>query len=381
MKLPGPIPRLAILLALFALTLSGCQPNSPGISIVTPNDDIQFDGLSQECFDSVVRIRNRQGTGCGSAVRYLRNNSPVDSIDEATHVEIETNRHVALDTGHQNVVDVWSGGTPVASERTTTHESWFENQVGKDIATIRVPLQQLGGPMPVVPTTPYGKMFVEPGGMVFSVGCSDGRHPRARCGSILKIENGLIYSLPVSIGGDSGGPLFAWSVDRQRFEAVGRTAWAIRTERGWVCLSMTSDRIHDIRSKRVSDQNWQLPEGAVPLSELGNICSTALPLGAIRCDELTNGCNCDRATPTNAEPELMEVVRRPGWLFPKDGEYTPPKPRIGKGVLFYRLVRITYVGAILIVLIVLYVGPTLLTPLSYNWPYLAAIKLWGLLKK
>lgn len=379
--------RLSVAVVLSLFIVSGCnrietEPEQPEIVA------IDFDGLSQDCFDASVRVRSKNSIGSASAIKYLllKDNkvSEVDSVLQATHVEFETNRHVAGDRGTQHVIDVWYDGKLVSSVRCQTDDSWFQSGVSKDIATIVVPLETLGGAMPVVPDAPYGEAGISSGSKIFTVGCSDGRTPRARCGEVLKVENGLVYYLPQSISGDSGSSVFAYSQAREKWEVVGRTAWAIKTERGWVGLAMTSDRIADIRSGRVAAGNYELPEGAVPLGEAGD----ELPFGAVTCDEIKHV-----ALEQSQEPEPLEVSQRSGrWRFPirrEDiRERSPKTERIrdwsilgGVADFIRSLVRFAFVTAIVLLLVGLYIAPTILTPLKYNWPIVAVQQLLTLFRK
>lgn len=380
-----PIKIFCSVVLLFA-ALVGCDVE-PQLTQPQSIDAGEFDGLSQACFDSVVRIRNRQGTGCGNATAYYRDGELVELASEATHVEIESNRHVAMDRGADQIVDVWYGGDLVASKRTKTDQSWFHATQSKDIATILISLEQLGGPLAVIPAAPYGE-DVQEGDKIWTVGCSDGRHPRARCGNVLSVRNGLIYYDPKSIGGDSGGPVFKWSIDRQRFERVGRTAWAIKEGNRWVGLAMTQSRVDDIRSGRVSDGNWELPEGAVMLSTM-----FALPTGAVAPEDLQDGCKCDECNPpTRAEPVPMQCKMRPGWVFPiADGNPVDGRAALGRrgpvrraignfGAGIFGLVRYAFWLVVLAVVLAVYIGPTILTPLKYDWPFKALQAVWSLLR-
>ena len=303
---------------------------------------------------------------------------PVYSVLDATHVEFETNRHVAGDRGTPHVLDVWFEGDLVASVNCKTSESWFEQGVAKDLATIVISLEKLGGPMPVIPLAPYDSNSLTQGDMLFSIGCSDGRHPRARCGNVIKIENGLVYYSPESIPGDSGSAIYRFSPERGVWETVGRTAWAIKsskTSSGWIGLAMSSDRIHDIKSGRVSSASWELPEGAIPVSAITK--TLKLPEGAIRLDRLHNvGL---RYQDENPEPlEVVNTVHR--WKFPfkrRDVE-EPATNRIrplrnwnlfsGVADFFKSLFRYALITALILIGVGLYIAPTMLTPLSYDWP-------------
>lgn len=369
------------------LCFAGCKqdgkPTADEPAVVVED----FDGLSQDCFDSSVRVRSRNSIGSASAVAYLKQvgdqRSTVDSILDATHVEFETNKHVAGTRGTNHVLDVWFEGDLVASVKCKTDDSWFESGIAKDIATIVIPVKTLGGAMPIVKPAPYGQANVSAGDKVFMVGCSDGRHPRARCGNVLKIENGLIYYLPQSIGGDSGSAVFAYSKEREEWNVVGRTAWAIQIDGRWVGLAMTSDRVDDIRSGRVSAGDFKLPTGAVPISRM----NLALPAGAIPCDQIKE---------TNAkqdqDPQPLEVVNRRRWRFPIQRDDIRTKPErpsrsrdwsiLGGVADFIRsLIRFAFATAIVLLLVGLYIAPTILTPLKYDWPIVAVKQLLALFRK
>ena len=366
--------RFVLILVLSVSIVSGCKTD-----VTNPEDTIdavsEFDGLAQDCFDASVRIRSRNSIGSASAVRYLRTVdstvSTVDSVLDATHVEFETNRHVAGDRGTRHVVDVWYEGKLVSSVNCQTDDSWFESGISKDIATIVVSLETLGGAVPIVPSAPYGEADLKAGEKIFTVGCSDGRVPRARCGSILQVSNGLIYYIPKSISGDSGSAVFKYSSQRDAWEVVGRTAWAMQVDGRWIGLAMTSDRVADIRAGRVSAGNFDLPEGAVSLS---TICSS-LPEGAVTCDQVKHVAMQDETE----LPKRLEVSRQRKWRFPIRGEDIRQKPdrqnRIrewsilgGIADFFRSLIRFAMWAAIIMAVLAAWVAPTILTPLKYDWP-------------
>ena len=363
-----------VLIAVMSIAISGCSgekldTEAPSVPV------LEFDGLAQDCFDASVRIRSRNSIGSASAVRYLKNVdstvSPVDSVLDATHVEFETNRHVAGDRGTRHVVDVWYEGELVSSVNCQTDDSWFESGISKDIATIVVSLETLGGAVPIVPTAPYGEADLKAGEKIFTVGCSDGRVPRARCGSILQVSNGLVYYLPKSISGDSGSAVFKYSSERDAWEVVGRTAWAMQVDGKWIGLAMTSDRVADIRAGRVAAGNFDLPEGAVPLS----VACGGLPEGAVTCDQIKH-VNLQQETEL---PKRLEVSRQRRWRFPIRGEDIRQKPDrpnrmrewtiLGGVADFFRsLIRFAMWAAIIMAVLAAWVAPTVLTPLKYDWP-------------
>lgn len=363
-----------VLIAVMSIAIAGCSEEkldteAPSIPV------LEFDGLAQDCFDASVRIRSRNSIGSASAVRYLKTVdstvSTVDSVLDATHVEFETNRHVAGDRGTRHVVDVWYEGELVSSVNCQTDDSWFESGISKDIATIVVSLETLGGAVPIVPTAPYGEADLKAGEKIFTVGCSDGRVPRARCGAILQVSDGLIYYLPKSISGDSGSAVFKYSSQRDAWEVVGRTAWAMQVDGRWIGLAMTSDRVADIRAGRVSAGNFDLPEGAVSLS---TICSS-LPEGAVTCDQVKHVVMQDETE----LPKRLEVSRQRRWRFPIRGEDIRQKPErpnrmrewsiLGGIADFFRsLIRFAMWAAIIMAVLAAWVAPTILTPLKYDWP-------------
>lgn len=363
-----------VLIAVMSIAISGCSgekldTEAPSVPV------LEFDGLAQDCFDASVRIRSRNSIGSASAVRYLKTVdstvSTVDSVLDATHVEFETNRHVAGDRGTRHVVDVWYEGELVSSVNCQTDDSWFESGISKDIATIVVSLETLGGAVPIVPTAPYGEADLKAGEKIFTVGCSDGRVPRARCGSILQVSNGLVYYLPKSISGDSGSAVFKYSSERDAWEVVGRTAWAMQVDGKWIGLAMTSDRVADIRAGRVAAGNFDLPEGAVPLS----VACGGLPEGAVTCDQIKH-VNLQQETEL---PKRLEVSRQRRWRFPIRGEDIRQKPDrpnrmrewtiLGGVADFFRsLIRFAMWAAIIMAVLAAWVAPTVLTPLKYDWP-------------
>ena len=376
------------IISVLSLTLiSGCTTDEK-----SPEDTteavLEFDGLAQDCFDASVRIRSRSSIGSASAVRYLKSVdstvSTVDSVLDATHVEFETNRHVAGDRGTRHVVDVWYEGKLVSSVNCQTDDSWFESGISKDIATIVVSLETLGGAVPVVASAPYGKADIQVGEKIFTVGCSDGRVPRARCGSVLQVSDGLIYYLPKSISGDSGSAVFKYSSQRDAWEVVGRTAWAIKIDGKWIGLAMTSDRISDIRAGRVSAGSYGLPTGAVPISTIYN----ELPEGAITCDQVKH-VNLQQELEL---PKRLEVTNQRRWRFPIRGEDIREKPNrpfkdrewtiLGGIADFVKsLVKFALWLAIILVIVAAWIAPTVLSPLKYDWPVQFVKHVIGLLRK
>ena len=139
----------------------------------------------------------------------------------------------------------------------------------------------------------------------------------------------------------------------------------------WIGLAMTSDRVSDIRAGRVAAGDFELPEGAVPVSE---ICG-ALPVGAVTCDQVTHVAMQDGTE----LPKRLEVSRQRRWRFPIRGEDIRQKPDrqnrlrewtiLGGVADFFRsLVRFAMWAAIIMAVLAAWVAPTILTPLKYDWP-------------
>ena len=297
------------------------------------------DSAFQDCVDATVRIRRAAGrfTNFGSGV-------VVKETDQS--YVVVTNHHVANRRGTVNTIDVFNWGYHVASIQAATVRSWFRDGHSKDIAILNIPKSKLGGEMPVIPLSEYGKSKLKKNDRIMTAGSSDGRWTRLRVGHVLKIERGLIYYLPQSIGGDSGGPVF--SADGK--EVVGITAWAIQDQKGrWVGLAMTADRVNDIMSGRVTGNDFFLPKGAVPITEL----SLELPPGAVRPDEQwlcdCNGCCVKLETkPDYSHVPRLAVSRtwnqengcpdgkceipkdRPGWRKPGTAPWKQQTPEAAK---------------------------------------------------
>lgn len=324
---PGLAAIAGVIVMVVLLWLNGSSPTTqPDVAVDSAGSEIEsmrgFDGLAQEIFDTTVRIRNRQGTGSGSVV-----------ADLGDKYEIESNHHVAERRGTRNVIDVWEGGDLFASLPQVTQQSWFEDGKSKDIAVLHIPKDQLRGELAVVPTAPQGfSKRLKAGDQVFMVGCSDGRWPRARCGNILKIDRGLIYYDPKSIGGDSGSGVYYFDEQTQQWLCVGRTAWAIREGNRWVGLAMTSDRVRAIREGRVST-GWKLPTGAKPLDEIDFDgvekvgFKSSLPNDAVRLDLM----RVQKPRLSGEDPEPLDV----GFCRPRKPSADSPKnirEGIGAGV-------------------------------------------------
>jgi hypothetical protein len=365
-----------IFIILMLILFAGCGTDKESLPIA----DLDFDGLAQECFDSTARVRSSGSIGTASAIRYLikKDSEYIETknVLEASHVEYESNRHVCGDRGRNHVLDIWFEGDLVASQDCKTNESWFQDGVSKDLATIICSLSDLQGVPPVVSYAPYDSNPVAVGDKVFTIGCSDGRVPRARCSDVIRVEGDLIYYSPKSVPGDSGGGIYKFNPGRDAWEIVGRTAWAIKQGGEWVGLGMSSQRVWDIKSGRVSSKPFFLPEGAVQIDRQG----TQLPAGAVTIDQVKAVSVQEEL---GEEPEALPVhtVNRK-WRFPlrpKDIDGRKLLDREGKrswnifgGIadFFQSLIRFAFATAIIILIAVLYIAPTILTPLKYDWPWL-----------
>jgi len=372
---------------LICLTSVGCFTDKEPDPVV----ESEFDGLAQECFDSTARVRSKGSIGTASAIRYLSDLTgtlvETDNLLDANFIEYETNRHVASDRGTDHVLDVWFQGDLVASQKCKTNESWFQNGVSKDIATIVIALEDLQGVPPVVPYAPYDSEPIKVGDKIYTIGCSDGRVPRARCGDVIKISNNLIYYTPKSIPGDSGGAIYKFSSNRDRWEIVGRTAWAIKQGNEWVGLAMDSNRVADIKSGRVSSKPYYLPDGAIPIRQAIGM----LPLGAITCDQLKTTSIQDES---EIEPEplpVSNVNRR--WKFPlrqkdidDDKKFRIERKRnwtiLGGVFDFFRsLIRFAFWVAVILAVASAWIAPTILSPLKYDWPLQFLKYIFSLIRK
>jgi hypothetical protein len=316
--------KISFLLVLsLAFLFAGCSkftngPTPDPVEPPVPEVKDDFDGLSQDVFNTTVRIRNNTGTGSGSVISDL-----------GESYEIETNHHVAGRGGSPLVVDIWYDGDLVGSYRSQSKRSWFEDGKSKDIAVIEIPKKDLSGPLAVVPTAPEGfAQKVKTGDKVYMIGCANGRWPRARCGNVLDHKNGLIWYEPESIGGDSGSGVYYFDKDSQKWLCVGRTAWAIQVNGKWQGLAMDSDRVRAIREGRVSE-GWDLPEGAVPIETIQQCepdSPIALPHGAMRLDSMYDdsivrtSAQEPQASPASDEAKPLEVQIRE---WGKDREISP----------------------------------------------------------
>ena len=260
----------------------------------------QSDADILDCIDCTVRVQRPNGRGytVGSGSIFMEGEDFYGGI---------TNYHVAEGPGTTNYVDSWNYGRQNERIKTSVSKSWFTSGKSRDVAVMRIPKDQLDGEMPVIPLAPYGTTKnLEPGQTIFTVGSSNGRWPRLRCGTIVEVKNGLIYYEPTSISGDSGGPVYSADGKTQ----IGLTAWKIEVNGKKLGLAMSSDRVHDIINGRVSSYDETLPEGAEQI-----VHNEDLPFNAVRVPQTI---------------ALVEVVWRQPGTDPseddQDKEQLPPTP-------------------------------------------------------
>lgn len=216
-------------------------------------------GLSSRVFDNCLRIRTNGGSGSGSVIG-----------ETPTHYVVESNHHVTS-KGTNNALDIFIGGKNVGSVKATTAQSWFSDGRARDVSEILIPKSALGGPLSVVEMAPPGySAKLKPGMMIYTYGCQQGQWPRARCGHILEVNNGLIYYTPEAIPGDSGSAVYLYDAEARKEYCIGRTAWTTSDFKGKPAgMAMTSDRVRAIRRGEVADDE-SLPEGAKPIEPAPN---------------------------------------------------------------------------------------------------------------
>ena len=205
MYLPGQIRPIAAALTFYLATSASC-------SFVSPVQD----GLPFDSIDSVVRIRrpvdsNRSLVGSGFIIgaeddKYL----------------ILSNDHVTR-SGQGLRVDFFSDGFIVDDDQFARAESSYLGD-RLDVSITKIPKSEVPADMPSVKLAPRDYV-PKVGDKVISIGCSEGRWPRARVGHVDAISGEgfgrrIVYS-PNSIGGDSGGIL----LDGTGTMAVGLVAW------------------------------------------------------------------------------------------------------------------------------------------------------------
>lgn len=232
-----------------------------------PDSDVKPDGLPLDNIDAVGRVHHNGGTGTCCI-----------GESDANFYYARTNFHVAGGVGSICTIEFWNDGELQKPVRAEVVEAYFDNNKSKDISILKIRKSDLAGPMPVIPFAPYGNdAKLKVGDRIWQVGNDSGRWTNAERGRIVKLTPGLIYYLPKSIPGNSGGPVYDSS---GRFQ-IGVTAWYTTIEINGkptvVGLAMSSDRVRDFRAGRASSFNDALPANT-------HIASTAsdsnLPVGA-----------------------------------------------------------------------------------------------------
>ena len=287
-------PHLLLLLAVLL-------PLSPSKSF-SQNDADMLD-----CVDATVRVKRSNGrsitTGSGSIF-----------METEDYYGVITNHHVAGSSGSVNEIDIWNYGRLAKEVRVKTYKSWFTSGNSRDVAILRIPKSSLPGELPVIPLAPYGaSKELKVGQTIFTVGCSNGRWPRLRVGTIVEIRGGVIYYEPTAIGGDSGGPVYAADGKTQ----IGLTAWRIERNGKQLGMAMTSDRVRDILNGRVGSGDFNLPEGAQQLIQ--ELPKTALRVPLVDKIEAsqdldfwrqpgTNPAEGDKTLPTRPAPMPRDIL-------------------------------------------------------------------------
>ena len=174
------------------------------------------DGIPFDAVDAVVRIKrpvdqNRSIIGSGFIIG-----------EDAGDYLILSNHHVTTN-GRPLKIDFFDDGFIVDDDQgAKAAESYLGDRL--DVSITRVPKSEVPADMPSVDLA--ARDYVPAvGDKIVSIGCSDGRWPRARVGHVDAISGEgfgkrIIYS-PNSIGGDSGGIL----LDATGSTAIGLTAW------------------------------------------------------------------------------------------------------------------------------------------------------------
>ena len=235
------------------------QTEDPFQASVEQVQDRLADGLFLDNIDAVVRVRNRSGTGTGSIF-----------FENEDHYYMISNWHVMGTKGKANTIDVWNNGVLQQSIPVKVQEHFHEDQRSVDIAYSIIPKADFGGEMPVIPLAPESyELNVED--KLWQIGCDAGNWPNAERGQVIRRQNGLIYYLPNSIPGNSGGPIY--SADGRYM--IGLTAWVLnmnyKGKNVRVGLAMDYKLVRGILSGRVSSYP-DLPDGA---EEIG-LCTFAL---------------------------------------------------------------------------------------------------------
>jgi len=253
-------------------------PQEPAAGPEDPQDsEPVFYGISRQSIDSTVRFRRRGN-------RFVTFGSGEVIAEAGDHYVAMSNHHVTDRKGTRNEIDLFSNGHLVKTVKMPVKQSWYKAGQSVDVSVTAIKKSSLGDlKLSVVPLAPRGwvKENIQPGDTITTIGCSDGRWPRARSGNVLDRRNGLLYIEPTSIGGDSGGPVY----EATGQYVMGVTAWSLRMDNGKeVCLSMTSDRIHDIMEGIVSG-TFALPEGAKEIDTSSDHTDLSLPFGALQVEQ------------------------------------------------------------------------------------------------
>lgn len=175
------------------------------------------DGIPFGSVDSIVRIKrsidsSRYIIGSGAIV----GESGEDYLILSNHHVTQKNRPLA--------VDLFRDGFIIDDDQSArAAESYLGS--GLDISLTKIPKSEVPADMP---SLPLADESYEPkvGDKIITIGCSDGRWPRARVGHIVEITGTgagrrLVY-LPNSIGGDSGSPI----LDATASKVIGVTTWS-----------------------------------------------------------------------------------------------------------------------------------------------------------
>ena len=323
-------------------TLDARQPDS--IEVV----DSLPDGLNQDNIDAVVRVRNRNGSGTGS----------VYGETESAY-QIVTNYHVAGRSGNINTVDVWNNGRLVKSIRTRVLKHFFARGANKDISLLEIPKSSLSGRLPVIKMAEYRSKSLRVGDRIWQIGCDAGNWTNAERGVVLAIKDGVVFYLPKSISGNSGGPIYTADCSKQ----LGITTWVgpmtiDGKQYPAVGMAQTYDRFWDVVEGRVS-MDMPLPISAKPIplsppikdSDLLPPGATAIPLLAdtqATFQQEATQCpdgSCWREPESSSDGRVGQGRRGlfGGFQQDRDKKYSETSPRngpLGLGLLDGSILRV-----------------------------------------